>query len=60
MDKVAQRLADKAHSLRGVLTDTPYANWEEATESQKEFWREIARASQDHGEPEKPKAKAKK
>ena len=58
MDKVAQRLADKAHSLRGVLTDTPYANWEEATPSQREFWREIARASQD-AESEKPKAKAK-
>lgn len=60
MDKVAQRLADKAHSLRGVLTHTPYASWDEATESQREFWREIARASQDedHGKP-KPKAKAK-
>ena len=58
MDKVAQRLADKAHSLRGVLTDTPYASWADATESQREFWREIARASQD-AEPEKPK-KAKK
>lgn len=58
MDKVAQRLADKAHSLRGVLTDTPYANWEEATQAQREFWREIARASQE-AEPDKPKAKAK-
>lgn len=58
MDKVAQRLADKAHSLRGVLTDTPYANWEEATQAQREFWREIARASQDEAH-DKPKAKAK-
>jgi hypothetical protein len=59
MDKVAQRLADKAASLRGFLTDTPYADWEASTPSQREFWREIARASQD-AEPEKLKAKAKK
>lgn len=50
MDKVAQRLADKAHDLCGTLTDIPYATWEEATETGREFWREIARASQDHGE----------
>jgi hypothetical protein len=36
------------------LTDTPYADWEGATEAQREFWREIARASQE-AEHEKPK-----
>jgi hypothetical protein len=50
MDRVARRLADKANALRGILTDTPYADWEGATEAQREFWREIARASQDHGQ----------
>jgi hypothetical protein len=58
MDRVARRLADKASALRGILTDTPYADWEGATEAQREFWREIARASQE-AEAEKPKAKAK-
>jgi uncharacterized protein (DUF2267 family) len=58
MDTVAQRLAAKAHSLRGILTDTPYPEWEEATESQREFWREIARASQD--KPDVAKAAVRK
>lgn len=55
MDKVAQRLANRASELRGVLTDIPYADWETATPAQQEFWREIARASQDHEQPKKAK-----
>lgn len=59
MDRVAQRLANAAHQMVGRYTDTPFADWEGSTESQREFWREIARASQDDDHA-KPKAKAKK
>lgn len=52
MDKVAQRMADKAAAMVGIHTDIPYADWENATDHQREFWRELARVSQ---EPEKPK-----
>ena len=57
MEAVAKRLADAAHQLVGRFTDTPYPDWEGATDAQKEFWRELARVSQDadHG-----KAKGKK
>lgn len=42
----------------GRLTDIPYPDWNGSTEAQKEFWREIARASQD-ADHAKPKAKRK-
>ena len=53
MDTVAQRLAEAAHQMVGRLTDIPYPDWNGSTEAQKEFWREIARASQDadHAQP---------
>lgn len=54
MDTVAQRLAEAAHQMVGRFTDIPYPDWEGSTEAQREFWRELARVSQD---PEKPKKK---
>lgn len=52
MDTVAQRMANAAHQMVGRFTDIPYPDWDNATESQKEFWRELARVSQ---EPKKKK-----
>ncbi len=63
MDTVAKRLADAAHLMVGRFTDIPYADWENATDHQKEFWRELARVTQDkeHDVPTiEPEAKPKK
>lgn len=47
MDNVAQRMADHAASLVGALTDAPHQTWEEMSERQREYWREMARVSQE-------------
>jgi len=68
MDKVAQRLADRASELFGVLIDIPFSAWEYSSDRQREFWRELARVSQEaeeeaiepEAESEKPARKAKK
>lgn len=61
MDKVAQRLADRAHELTGIYLDIEFSDWEHSAGKQREFWRELARVSQEP-EPEKqgrkPRAKA--
>lgn len=47
-------MADLAAEMVGRFTDTPFAPWDDCTEGQKEWWRELARASQ---EPKATKAK---
>jgi len=59
MDAVAKRMADAAHQMVGRFTDTPYPDWDGSTESLKEFWRELARVTQD-ADHAKPKAEPKR
>lgn len=57
MDTVAQRMANLAAEMVGRFTDTPFATWEHCTEAQKEWWRELARVSQEPKPAKATKAK---
>jgi hypothetical protein len=44
-ETIAKHMADRAAELNGVHSDTPYAAWDEATESQKSWWLDMAKTA---------------